>query len=718
MTIQNTDLFLVQRGDESFNVDFERVKDSLGPSDLPTFTRESWTASEGQTVFICTEKFTDGQEMVYLNGSHLARTIDYTTGFNDRITLIKPANEGDFLELTCGNYIQTNPSGEPGDDRFVKLTSDTTQVIDSEIEIAGDLDVSGNVGIGTDSPSRKLHVNSEGTVQTALFESTNTSSYLTFMDSGTTDSTSVRIGCSGDEMRLFTGGSDSVRIDEDGKVGIGTNSPQTNLEILSSTPELRVNNSDGGLRRMSFAGSGSNIWYLNSNGTDDSNSFEIIQGSNTRLFLKSGGNVGIGTDNPQATLEVSSSGNSATDVELSRTRITGGTNNPMFRVFANETNNLITLATNGSNSNSEIQINTTSTEAVRIDKDGKVGIGTTDPQATLDVNNEVLVKSVGSGGAKRSTLQMLGTSSYPTNASALLIKEGNTSNASISYDGNAYFAGNVGIGTDDPQATLDVNGIGLFGTDPDNGAGSGIRLNNSGLILAGRETTKNIFAGFLDGSTGTTSRITADGDAVFNGTVTATNVPASDARFKENITPAKPQLADVVALGGLLKNYDWNDQAPLNEALRSVRQLGLIAQEVEEVCPSITKEIHRTKQGAMLTPEEVIPAVYEDKVIPAEYKTIVVPAKLGPKGKEIVPASTEEVLVTPEYTERVLITEEQVIPATYEELDDSYKGISQDAMIMKLIGAVAELSAELKALQEVLTKNEELEQRIAALEGT
>ncbi len=193
--------------------------------------------------------------------------------------------------------------------------------------------------------------------------------------------------------------------------------------------------------------------------------------------------------------------------------------------------------------------------------------------------------------------------------------------------------------------------------------------------------------------------VNGDGGAVFADTVTATVVPPSDARFKENITPANPQLADVVALGGLLKNYDWNDQAPLSEALRSQRQLGLIAQEAEKVCPSLVKTIKRTKQGAVITPEEIIPAVYEEKVIPAEYETVVTPAKLGPKGREITPETTEEVLVTPESTEQVLVTPEQVIPATYEELDDNYKGISQDALIMKLIGAVAELSAEVTALK-------------------
>jgi hypothetical protein len=141
----------------------------------------------------------------------------------------------------------------------------------------------------------------------------------------------------------------------------------------------------------------------------------------------------------------------------------------------------------------------------------------------------------------------------------------------------------------------------------------------------------------------------------------------------------------------------------LNEEIRSQRQLGLIAQEAAEVCPAIVKDIKRTKQGAVITPEGTIPAVYEDKVIPAVYETVVTPAKLGPKGKEIVPASTEEVLVTPERTEQVLVTSEQVIPATYETLDDSYKGISTDALIMKLIGAVAELSAEVTALKAVKT---------------
>ena len=203
---------------------------------------------------------------------------------------------------------------------------------------------------------------------------------------------------------------------------------------------------------------------------------------------------------------------------------------------------------------------------------------------------------------------------------------------------------------DSTTGALTINGNYQAGGNPASGAADGCRMDSSGTVRAARTSGSGaIWTGYQVGTAPTTSRINADGSASYSGTVTATVVPPSDARFKENITPANPQLADIVALGGLLKNYNWNDKAPLNEELRSQRQLGLIAQEVAEVCPSITKTIHRTR-------------------------TV-----------ETKPAVTDG--------EGAVVTE-----AVTKEVDESYQGISQDALIMKLLGAVAELKAEVDAL--------------------
>ncbi len=263
----------------------------------------------------------------------------------------------------------------------------------------------------------------------------------------------------------------------------------------------------------------------------------------------------------------------------------------------------------------------------------------------------------------------------------LYLNHAGTRNFSVAYDGSGTFAGNVNVNNGTQVHLSRPNGTQTqfvqagdmalnirSGTNNDSGqkfavSGTGNLTSKGSATFAGSVSTNflNVNApGLTSGankicnfSTGVvTDAIVfwANGNATYVGTINGATVGTSDARFKENITPAKPQLADVVALGGILKNYDWNDDAPVNDELRAQRHLGLVAQEVAEICPSLVKDINRTKTM------EITPAV------------------IGPKGKVIKEAVTEEV-------------------------DDSYKGLSQDALIMKLIGAVAELSAEVQALK-------------------
>jgi len=80
------------------------------------------------------------------------------------------------------------------------------------------------------------------------------------------------------------------------------------------------------------------------------------------------------------------------------------------------------------------------------------------------------------------------------------------------------------------------------------------------------------------------------GSANFDGPVYSGSTQlTSDIKFKENITAAGPQLDDIVKLGGMLKNWNWKEEAPNRD--KETRFLGLIAQEAETVSPGLVEDV-------------------------------------------------------------------------------------------------------------------------------
>ena len=150
----------------------------------------------------------------------------------------------------------------------------------------------GDLGIGTNSPARSIHVKKTGDNEVARFESDQTTSYIELEDANTTGQ--ILIGTQGDNFKVHTGGSERLRIDGSGNVGIRNSSPSTDLEIgdSSGNAAITINKSTSGTGTLYFDNAGSNKVYLQA---DSGEHLRIATNNTERIRVTDGGNVLIGT---------------------------------------------------------------------------------------------------------------------------------------------------------------------------------------------------------------------------------------------------------------------------------------------------------------------------------------------------------------------------------------------------------------------------------------
>jgi len=472
----------------------------------------------------------------------------------------------------------------------------------------------GDVGIGTTTPAVKLDVVGAG-------------------DGGLqyrTGTRTIGIGQTASEASVYWGsttpltffsGSERMRIDSSGNVGIGTTSPgailhTTKTSAGAATIGAFIQNADntvGTEIRLGFAANSNLVsadrygWigHVNTGGTNGGAlTFATTPGgaaATERMRITSIGNVGIGTLNPSGfgagytTLALNGSNGSAVEFKLA---------DASYGTITADASSL-RMTTPGATA---LAFVTNTLERMRIDSTGNVHIGGVTPAAgyKLDIYNSASnLVAIRSGGGAIASLE-LAANGNTVGAGGLNIQQ-NASSAAFIFNGSAAA---MAFGTSGLErmrigstgkvlinATTDLSGAGEQFTVDTNTTGFAQFMrqqNNSGYGLGIQGQNSVYFYATGGGIVGIISN---------NGTTT-TYATTSDQRLKTNITDA----ADAAALieGIKVRSFDWISD-------NSHQRYGMVAQELAKVVP---EAVHTP-----VDPNEMM-AVDYSKLVPLLVKEI------------------------------------------------------------------------------------------------
>jgi hypothetical protein len=387
----------------------------------------------------------------------------------------------------------------------------------------------------------------------------------------------------GNQISIYTSGTERLRIDSSGNVGIGTTAPQDQLHISGN----------GSLRRAislenTTAGTRWRIQNFETGAVEGAGKFGInLYGAGNALIIDTNRNIGIGTTNPAYKLDVvgafrlqpssaptgangviyyDSSSNKfrcyqngswvdcigGSGVSFPLLAPLGSATNPSYS-FSGDTNTGIFSA--GADI---LSFTTGGTERMRINSSGNVGIGTTNPAYRLDISGDVRWSGTLQGGSvpwQRLTSfpsacpsgQFVTAVGSTLNCATPSVSGGVTGSGSQNYLakwtgstslGNSiiYDNGNIGIGTTSPSYKLDVSG----------------------------DVRASAF------------------------------YYSSDINLKTNIKPLENSLAKILQLQGFSFNWKENQEP----------SIGLLAQEVEKIFPELVsgKDGSKTVDYGKLVP--------------------------------------------------------------------------------------------------------------------
>jgi len=387
------------------------------------------------------------------------------------------------------------------------------------------IDYSGNVGIGTASPTRKLDVNGDVNIGTNLVVVSGiyNANYYAGNSTATYFKNSV--------------GTDTLTILQGGNVGIGTTSPADKLSVISGSVRIASSSLAGALY---LGNDGSNIYLQRDNSYD----LSLVQNgdSNSALYLASAGNVYVNIDS---------------------------NNNDTDKAFIVQNNAL-----------------KAGTELFRIQENGNVGVGTSSPTAKLHIYNGSSHFEATSNGnaaivAGLYALQIAPLSNRDSTAGSYY--GGIAFNHLLNHNGVSTYNGapQAWIGTRLQDTAGSERDYLVFATKP----GTGVSGTGNDIPIERMCIDRDGLVGI--GITSPTVRLHVSGSTIITGSLNVSaNITClsltetSTEAVKYNIIPLTSQLDNVLKLKPVSFNYKTNDK----------HSIGLIAEDVSKVYPEFTSD--------------------------------------------------------------------------------------------------------------------------------
>ena len=337
----------------------------------------------------------------------------------------------------------------------------------------GNLTAKGHIGIGTTSLSHRLSVYEDGgSTISGFFKTNQTDSFISFQGSGTSASSTVRIGANGDNLHAYVGGGYRLTVlGSNGNVGIVNTSPTERLDvngnilargnlIAQSASSVEANiTSTASTANVTIQAGEANVatLQLKSDDGDDSSDVTVLEqgnggpfkikpnnGSLTAVAIDSSGQVGVNRSNPSYALDVDGI------VNCTSLRFADGTS-----ISTTPTGTVLLRDLNPAAFNYDMHVA------------GKVGIGTTSPDHSLEIDggsgtdllhlnsNAPIVKVTATNNSSGLRINTVGQSS----GQLLRVQKDGTTRFQIDHDGH------VGIGTASPSTNLEIYQESSGGTD-------------------------------------------------------------------------------------------------------------------------------------------------------------------------------------------------------------------------------------------------------------